>query len=350
MTISPLKILFALIMWALLTLAAMGVFVWQWLHTEHASFEDNITYVVEAGSSLHFVAKDLNANGVIRWPRVWVLYARIFDLASIRAGEYRLNKNESPVAILRSIHQGIIVQHQITLVEGHRFSSFLSEIHSKDNIAKTLTGANALGKMLEADIPIDHLEGWFYPDTYQFAAGDSDLSILQRSYKKMTFVLAEEWLDREEGLPYKNAYEALIMASIIEKETGAGHERAQIAGVFVRRLRKGMRLQTDPTVIYGMGDSYQGNIRRKDLRTATPYNTYLINGLPPTPIAMPGRKAINAALHPEPGATLYFVAKGDGTHYFSKTITEHNNAVRRFQKKRRSDYRSSPASASVGEG
>lgn len=350
MTISPLKILFALIMWALLTLAALGVFVWQWLHTEHAAFDNDITYVVESGSSLNLVAKDLSANGVIRWPKVWVLYARIFNLASIRAGEYRLNKNASPVSILRSIHQGTVVQHQITLVEGLRFSDFLSEIHSKDNVVKTLTGMNALAGMLEVDIPINHLEGWFYPDTYQFAAGDSDLSILQRSYKKMTFVLAEEWLGRDDGLPYKNAYEALIMASIIEKETGAGHERPQIAGVFVRRLRKGMRLQTDPTVIYGMGDSYRGNIRRKDLRIPTPYNTYVINGLPPTPIAMPGRKAIHAALHPESGDTLYFVAKGDGTHYFSKTITEHNNAVRKFQKKRRSDYRSSPAAVSSGEG
>lgn len=349
MTVSPIKIVLALALWLLFTMAALGVYFWQSLHAEREVFDADITYVVKKGSSLYSVAADLQAKGGIRWPKVWVMYARVFGMSSIKAGEYSLSRVESPVSMLKKFYLGTVIQHQLTLVEGRQFSEILSLIHAQKNIEQMLTLANALEKLRADGIGIDHVEGWFYPDTYQFIAGDSDLSVLRRAHQKMTFTLAEEWLERDEGLPYKNAYEALIMASIVEKETGVSHERAQIAGVFVRRLRKGMRLQTDPTVIYGMGDSYQGNIRRKDLRTATPYNTYTINGLPPTPIAMPGREAIHAALHPAAGDTLYFVAKGNGTHYFSKTIDEHNNAVKKFQKKRRSDYRSSPAVSLEGE-
>ncbi len=191
------------------------------------------------------------------------------------------------------------------------------------------------------------LEGWIYPDTYSYTKGTRDIDVLRRAYQRMQQVLAEEWEARSQPLPLSSPYEALILASIVEKETGAPEERAAIAGVFVRRLQKNMRLQTDPTVIYGMGDNYRGNIRRSDLTRYTPYNTYKIDGLPPTPIANPGREAIHASLHPAPGKALYFVAKGDGRHQFSATLVEHNRAVQVYQKRqRRQDYRSSPATDS----
>jgi UPF0755 protein len=176
-----------------------------------------------------------------------------------------------------------------------------------------------------------HPEGRFLPDTYNFPAGTTDMVFLERAADAMEKLLSMEWSEREDGVPYKNPYEALIMASIIEKETGVPEERGMISGVFVRRLLKGMRLQTDPTVIYGMGDRFNGNIRRKDLAANTPYNTYLHTGLPPTPIAMPGRAAVHAALHPTPGNALFFVSKGDGSHYFSASLEEHNKAVSQYQ-------------------
>ncbi len=189
------------------------------------------------------------------------------------------------------------------------------------------------------------LEGWFFPDTYQYTVDMSDADILKAAHRKMQLILDEEWQQRDQNLPYKNAYEALIMASIVEKETGAAEERPAIAGIFVRRLQKGMKLQTDPTVIYGLGDAYKGNLTRKHLLEDTPYNTYTRTGLPPTPIALPGREAIHAAMHPQQGDSLFFVGKGDGHHYFSATLAEHEKAVRQYQLTRKKDYHSAPAAA-----
>jgi UPF0755 protein len=198
-------------------------------------------------------------------------------------------------------------------------------------LIKTLSDTDGKTVMSALGYPEVHPEGRFFPDTYHFPSGMTDIEFLQRAYDTMVAVLDEEWQQKAEGLPYKTADEALIMASIIEKETAVASERVTIAGVFVRRLQKGMKLQTDPTVIYAMGENYNGNIRRKDLKTDSPYNTYVVAGLPPTPIALPGVEAIHAALHPEQGETLYFVAKGDGSHYFSKTLKEHNRAVAKYQ-------------------
>jgi len=229
-------------------------------------------------------------------------------------------------------------------LEGWTFQQALNHLQEQEKLSATLAGLNA--QQLSAALALEGLnpEGLFFPDTYQYVYGDSDVTILKRARKLMTEVLDEAWSNRAESLPYNSAYEALIMASIVERESGHASEREDIAGVFVRRLRKGMRLQTDPTVIYGMGVAYDGNLRKKDLRKPTPYNTYVIKGLPPTPIALPGKEAIEATMHPAPGDALYFVAKGDGSHQFSASLEEHNRAVQHYQvKARTSDYRSAPA-------
>ncbi|WP_086931336.1 endolytic transglycosylase MltG [Agarilytica rhodophyticola] len=338
-----LKVLTAMCLWLLLVTAALCAYGWQWLHEKRVMFVNDSSYQVNSGASLHFVARDMRAKGIIHWPEIWLLYAKFTNQSNIKAGEYIFERIESPVSILKKINDGKVTQYSITFIEGTRFKDFLAKLHSHEKIRNTLNKDNIIEQLNAAGIDIDHVEGWFYPDTFQFSAGDTDISLLLRAHKKMKHVLLQEWQKKDKDLPYKSAYEALIMASIVEKETGAKHERAQIAGVFTRRLEKRMRLQTDPTVIYGMGDRYDGNIRRRDLRARTPYNTYVIKGLPPTPIAMPGRAAIVASLHPEPGETLYFVAKGDGSHHFSKSLDEHNRAVAKYQKKRRKNYRSAPA-------
>ena len=254
----------------------------------------------------------------------------------LKAGEYNLKSGLTMPEILALFVKGKSRQYSITFPEGWAFKKILQEIQNNPNIQITLENVNfkdIMGKMKSKN---NHPEGLFYPDTYFFDKNTSDLSLLKRAYDKMQIILKKEWKGRAENLPLKTPYQALILASIIEKETGTANERPEISGVFTRRLKKGMRLQTDPTVIYGMGDSYKGNIRRKDLRKPTPYNTYTMKGLPPTPIAMPGKAAIHAALHPNKGDTLYFVAKGDGkgTHYFSSSLKEHNNAVNKYQRNR----------------
>ena len=254
----------------------------------------------------------------------------------LKAGEYELSVGLTMPEILKIFVTGKSRQYSITFPEGWSFKQIHQLIQSNPNLKQTLEGNDLKTIMNLLESKYNHPEGLFFPDTYYFDKNATDLSVLKRAYKKMELTLEKEWHNKEKDLPIKTAYEALILASIIEKETGAASERPEIAGVFTRRLRKGMLLQTDPTVIYGMGDSYKGNIRRKDLRTATDYNTYVIKGLPPTPIAMPGKAAINATLHPTKGKSLYFVAKGDGmgTHYFSASLKEHNNAVNKYQRHR----------------
>lgn len=343
MNVSPLKIVLAMAVWSLVMALSIGFYLWHWLYNPRTVQIIEPVFIIEKGATLHSVAKRLHEEHLIRWPDVWVAYGRIFHLENIKAGEYRLEMVFSPVELLQRFQKSEHVQHPVTLVEGLRLRDFVSVLHQQENLVNTL-GQKTYPELAQVlNIPEMQPEGYFYPDTYQYIRGDADKDILLRAYRRMKSVLSEEWEQRAEGLPYSSPYEALIMASIIEKETGVGYERAEIAGVFVRRLQKKMRLQTDPTVIYGLGDAYDGNLRRVDLKTPTAYNTYTISGLPPTPIANPGREAIHAALHPAAGTALYFVAKGDGSHYFSSTLQEHEAAVQRFQKQRRSDYRSSPA-------
>ena len=336
----PIHIFLAFLLWALMMLGATSYYGWSWLVTELEIPQHHQIYTVNRGQSLYSVADDLKQKNIIRWPRLWVQYARVAGLENIKSGEYPLEKYESPLSILKKINEGKVKQHQLTLIEGQTYKAFYETIVAEKKLNHSLAKDEILALLKEMGMEHENPEGWLFPDTYSFSKGDTGESIVVRAYNKMKQVLDEEWEQRAENLPYKNAYEALIMASIVEKETGAAFEREKIAGVFVRRLNKKMRLQTDPTVIYGMGEKYKGNITRKDLKTPTPYNTYVIKGLPPTPIAMPGREAIYAALHPADGDELYFVAKGDGTHQFSATLEEHEAAVREYQLKRRKNYRS----------
>ena len=245
--------------------------------------------------------------------------------------------------MIQRMVSGDTKQWEIQFIEGWTFQEMRRAVANNDRIEKVTSDWTNDQIMAAMGAEGAHPEGRFFPDTYLYTSLETDLDLYKRAFSRMEQVLAEEWENRSEELAYDSPYEALIMASIVERETGAAHERADVAGVFVRRLHKGMRLQTDPTVIYGMGDSYQGRITRKDLRTRTEYNTYRIDGLPPTPIALAGREAIHAALHPAEGDSFYFVARGDGTHKFSRTLAEHQEAVRQFQLNRRDDYRSSPA-------
>ncbi|TNE75682.1 MAG: endolytic transglycosylase MltG [Gammaproteobacteria bacterium] len=331
---------------ALTCLALVGVVLGNWWLNRYLDtplpLERSLSFTVPAGASLTAQAFRLHEMGLIQWPRVLTAFGRITDQTGIKTGEYLLQPGVTPRELLAKWVSGEVIQYSLTFPEGLRFADWLALLIKVEKLEHVLKGTSGQEIIAELGLDVSHPEGWFFPDTYSYNAGDTDRDILLWAHQRMRGVLEEEWQNRAPDLPYANAYEALIMASIIEKETGVAAERGQIAGVFVRRLQKGMRLQTDPTVIYGLGDAYQGNIRRKHLRQHSDYNTYLIDGLPPTPIAMPGREAIHAALHPEEGNSLYFVAKGDGSHYFSATLDEHQKAVREFQLQRRSDYRSHP--------
>lgn len=331
---------------ALLVLAGSGLWAWQGLQTltTPQTFDETVLFEVPSGSSFDRVARRLEAEGLAR-DSLWLrLHGRLYpDQTRVKAGEYEFTPGMSTLDMLAKIVRGDTKNWSIQFIEGWRFSDLRIALAAHPELERITADWSDERIMAELGAEGEHPEGRFFPDTYLFKSSESDLDILRRAYERMNRVLAEEWQQREEGLPYETPYEALIMASIVEKETGAPHEREQVAGVFVRRLERGMRLQTDPTVIYGMGENYKGRITRKDLRTPTPYNTYRISGLPPTPIALPGREAIHAALHPAEGDALYFVARGDGTHKFSRTLEEHNKAVRAYQLQRRSDYRSSPA-------
>jgi len=302
----------------------------------------SITWVIGKGSSLTRVNRELHEAKILSHPRLLSLYARLVDLTAIQAGQYQIEQGDSALQLLDRFNRGDVVRYQITFPEGWTFRQWLSHLASVEQFAEIaeLSGEQV---MAAAGINQAHPEGWLFPDTYSYTLSDGAVDILARAHRKMVDVLDQAWTGRDMGLPYRSAYEALIMASIVEKETGLAEERSTIAGVFVRRLNKGMRLQTDPTVIYGLGDAYKGNITRAHLKTLTAYNTYRINGLPPTPIAMPSAAAIDAALHPQPGTSLYFVARGDGGHYFSDSLEQHQKAVRQYQINQRAvNYQSAP--------
>lgn len=308
-------------------------------HPMSISGEEATLLVVNPGSSVRAVANALQRQGLVEDGRYFVWMARLRNRASrIQAGEYEIKPGTTPSQLLDDMVQGRVHQYAITLVEGWTFRQVMTEIEANPYLQHRLKGLAAEEVMHLLGHEGEHPEGRFYPDTYHFPRNLSDLELLRLAYSAMERRLQLEWDARAEDLPLKSPDEALILASIVEKETGQPVERSEIAGLFARRLKKGMRLQTDPTVIYGMGEDYDGNIRKRDLLRDTPYNTYTRAGLPPTPIAMPGGDALHAALHPAEGDSLYFVSRGDGTHHFSANLAEHECAVDRYQKKLKCDH------------
>lgn len=299
---------------------------------------------VPAGSTPTGTFNRLEADGVLDGAFWLRLYWRFnLDGQPLHSGEYRMTPGLTAEGLIGLWQRGEVVQYSLTLVEGWNFRQVRSALAKHEKIVQTLSGLSDSQVMDKLGHPGVFPEGRFFPDTYRFVRGMTDVEFLKKAYNRLDDVLAQEWSKRAADAPYTDPYQALIMASLVEKETGVPEERGQIAGVFVRRMKIGMLLQTDPTVIYGLGERYNGKLTRAHLKEANPYNTYMIAGLPPTPIAMVGREAIHAALNPVSGSSLYFVARGDGSHIFSDDLDAHNAAVREFQLKRRADYRSSPA-------
>ena len=317
----------------LLAAWAAGVFYLQYQKALNAPLvaEGDGIITVKRGDTLATLNRELVQRGIIHSDWVLPAYARLNpQAANIKAGDYRIDANASLPSLINDITNGKVVVYNITVVEGKTFKDLRASLVQTAGIEHTLN--DKTDAQIATLLGIDGSpEGWFMPETYQFHRGSNDLELLKRMYGEMQRTLEQEWPNRAEGLPLANPYQALILASIVEKETGVASERPQIAGVFIRRLEKDMLLQTDPSVIYGAAD-YHGDLTRKHLQTDTPYNTYINKGLPPTPIALPGKASIQAALHPADGDSLYFVADGKGGHTFSATYEEHQQAVARYLK------------------
>lgn len=293
-----------------------------------------IQFSLPQGSSLRSAAQQMERAGVLRHPRVFVAMARLLgEEANIKSGTYQLTEATTPYELLRMITEGDVTQQAVKFVEGWTFKQMRKALDEHPGIKHDTRGLDDAAILRRLGAEVASPEGLFFPDTYHFAEGSSDFLVLRRAYKLMQAHLAQQWAGRGPNLPLATPYQALILASIIEKETGRPSDRPLVAAVFVNRLRKGMLLQADPTVIYGMGLPYEGsNIRKRDLTTDTPYNTYLRTGLPPTPIAMPGLAALAATLNPPASDVLFFVSKGDGTSHFSRTLGEHERAVTKYQR------------------
>ncbi len=292
-------------------------------------------FTVRTGTGVKGLSRQLAGQGLFaEGESFWILARLLGRAGAIQAGTYRLDKPLTPVELLEKLARGDVVLLEMLFVEGTTFRQWLAQLAREPQVRHGLAGRGEAEVRALLGLGEQQPEGWFFPDTYRFAPGITDVEILRRAHAAMKKRLAEAWEARDPSLPLQRPYEALILASIVEKETGTAAERPVIASVFANRVRKGMRLQTDPTVIYGMGERFDGNIRRKDLTTDTPWNTYTRDGLPPTPIAMPGLASLRAVSRPAETNFLYFVGKGDGTHQFSATLEEHNRAVVRYQLKR----------------
>jgi len=322
---------------ALLLSALLTYDIYSFLH-QPMSVNAETLYEFSPGSSVTSLAHNLYRDGLSQRKYYIQLYTRLSGKSrKLKAGEYFIRPGVTPYQLLLMMEQGKVKQYSLTLIEGYSFRQMLQLVQQSKDLKHELAGLPVTEVMARIGHVGEHPEGRFYPDTYHFPKGLSDVEFLKRAYNEMEQRLDNAWQNRDPGLPFKTPYEALIMASIVEKESALAEERTRIAGVFINRLRKGMRLQTDPTVIYGIGESYDGDIRFKDLRRDNPYNTYTRKGLPPTPIAMPGQGAIDAVMNPDTTDYLYFVARGDasGSHVFSTTLVDHEKAVDKFQRKRK---------------
>lgn len=327
----------------LLGISVLGAWVQYWWQAPLDLSSEGVRVNVAAGETLGEISMRLAEEGVLRQPLMLNLIARASGADQrIRRGEFQLDAGGSPRDLLALLQSDATVRYQVTLPEGITLAQALQLLHEAEALEAELSDAQD-PRLLALVLPASNPEGYFLPETYQYQRGDSDFDVLAQAHRMMRDLLADRWSKRSLELPYQQPYDALIMASIIERETGAVSERREIAGVFRRRLERGMRLQTDPTVIYGLGPRFDGNLTRAHLRDEeNPYNTYRQQGLPPGPICLPGRAAVEAALDPAAGDALYFVAKGNGNHAFSATLEQHEQAVREYQLQRRSDYRSSP--------
>jgi UPF0755 protein len=318
---------------AILATAAGWILLDRWLATPLAIGDEPLQVEIPRGQPLAATARELAARGVLEHPRWLLAYARFTGAdGRIRAGEYSIEPGTTPAGLLALFESGKVVQHTITFVEGSTFRDLRAALTREPHLRQTLAGQGDDAVMSALGEPGQAPEGLFFPDTYVFGKGTTDLEILRQARERMRRELDAAWQSRAGELPLEAPYEALILASIVEKETALASERPRIAGVFVERLRRGMRLQTDPTVIYGLGEAFDGNLRRSDLERDGPYNTYTRTGLPPTPIALPGADALRAAVLPDERGELFFVATGlpDGSHAFSSTLAEHEAAVKEY--------------------
>jgi UPF0755 protein len=323
----------------LLAFVAIGVGAYVWIDYRKFSNDPLVipspdaTIDVARGENYRTIVDHLRTAGVTHAsPWYWRALGRELGTeGKLHAGEYALPQGLTPRELLRRMAAGEVLQHHFTIVDGWTFKQLRLALAGDAGLAQTVTAASDEDLAHQLGIEDGHPEGWFLPETYSWIKGDSDFDVLRNAHAAMQKKLDGAWNARAPDVQVESPYQALILASIVEKETGRPDERPLIAGVFVRRLKFNMRLQTDPTVIYGMGDAYAGNIRRTDLEADTPYNTYTRDGLPPTPIALPGAAALEATMHPAPGDALYFVARGDGTHEFTATLDEHNRAVQKYQ-------------------
>ena len=320
--------------WFMYTIAVLmlcvAVYIYNSVYLGYEKKQDKL--VIPEGVGISWLTHHLHEQGMISEPYSMRLYAEFTGASKrIKAGEYSLLLVEDIPGLLSKVTRGEVISYSITFIEGWSFKQIMAHLKQQNGLVKELEGLDDKQIMAKLGVPNLHPEGRFAPNTYLYQKGDSEFDVLKQAYDNMKFWLDEAWQQTENKKLIKNRDELLTLASIIEKETGQPSERGTISGVFYNRLKKGIRLQTDPTVIYGMGDAYKGNIKRIHLQTDTPYNTYTRYGLPPTPIAMPGRDALLAAAKPESTKAFYFVGKGDGNHYFSETLEEHNKAVIKYQ-------------------